>query len=68
MDDVYFLYTTFSNDIPLSDIKMHVICRNILDSCKIGEGQILQYKDHIISIIEKYIPPHLSREWILTIK
>ena len=68
MDDVYFLYTTFLNDLPLSDMKMHVICRNILDSCKIGEGQILQYKDHIISIIEKYIPSHLSREWILTIK
>ena len=68
MDDVYFLYTTFLNDVPLSDMKMHVICRNILDSCKIGKGQILQYKDHIITMIEKYVPPHLSREWILTIK
>ena len=68
MDDVYFLYTTFLNDVSLSDMKMHVICKNILDSCKVGKGQILQYKDHIITIIEKYIPPHLSREWRLTIK
>lgn len=67
IDDVYFAFTTLLKDIPLNELKMHVICKNILDSCKNGNGEILQYKDRIIAIIEKHIPPNLTREWKLTI-
>jgi hypothetical protein len=66
LDDLYFAYNTFVDDISLADMNMNKLCQIILQSCKNGLGEILEYKDRIINIIKKYMP-HIYPIWTLSI-